>query len=173
MRCSGSSRLFSKLGRAYSFSIALSMAARSSNGQLSGTATRTAHSRGSDESLAHKVRSLKPSPVSSVLAVDTTRRPWYGRKAFGADCRFALDAATEAAVVNPAQSAFYLAQERGLTVRTSNCRISLRRVLNLVHLVSALFDGDAVPVSQYLNQFGFCSFQDLFDPTCLCGCCLQ
>jgi hypothetical protein len=24
-----------------------------------------------------------------------------------------------------------------------------------------------------LNQFGFCSFQDLFDPTCLCGCCLQ
>jgi hypothetical protein len=162
-----------KTWTAYSFSVALAMAAGSSNGQLSATAITTAHSRGIGQSLAHKARFLKPIPISRLLALDTTRRPWHGRKAFGADRQFALDAATKAAVVNSSQRASYLAQEDGLTVRASNCQISFRRVLNLVHWVSALLNGDAVSVSQYLNQLGFCSFEDLFDLACLGGCCLQ
>jgi hypothetical protein len=45
---------------------------------------RTVHSRGADESLAHKVRFLLAVPIGSVLALDTTRRPWHGREPFWA-----------------------------------------------------------------------------------------
>ena len=36
-------------------------------------------------------------------------------------------------------------------------------ILNLIDLIGALLDGDVIPGSQYPNQPGLCSFQDLFD----------
>src|ERR1019366_8158721 len=66
------------------------------------------YSRGMDESLAH-IRLLLPSPIGRFLAPDTTLCPRHGREAFWADRRFALDAASKVAVVNPAQCGFHVA----------------------------------------------------------------
>jgi len=46
-----------------------------------GTRRRTAHSRGLDESLTERFRSLLPIPIGSLLALDTTRRPRHSREA--------------------------------------------------------------------------------------------
>src|ERR1039458_8279590 len=121
---------------------------------------RTTHSRCVD-----KKSCLLPIAIGSALALETTPRPWHGREAFRADRQFALDAASKAAVVNPAQCGFHFAQQGGLAVHVSNRQIPFRRVLNLVHLVRALLDGDAVPVSQYLDQFGLFPFKNLSEPT--------
>src|ERR1022692_1609995 len=120
---------------------------------------RTTHSRGDDKSC------LLPIAIGSALALETTLRPGHGREAFRADRQFALDAASKAAFVNPAQCGFHFAQQGGLAVHVSNRQIPFRRVLNLVHLVRALLDGDAVPVSQYLNQLGRFSVADFSEPT--------
>ena len=124
--------------------------------------------RGIDESLA-SILCLPSIAIGSFLALDTTRRPWHGGEAFWADRLFAVDAGSEAAVVNPPQCGLHLAQQSGLAVYVSDRQIAFRRILNLVHLVRALLDGDAVPVSQYPHQFGLFSFEDLLDPA-FCRC---
>ena len=93
---------------------------------------RTAHSRRIDESLAYGFRSFLPIPVGSVLALDTTRRPWHGSEAFWADRQLALNTDSKAAVVNPTQCGFYLTQQAGLSVHVSHRQISFRRILNPV-----------------------------------------
>src|ERR1017187_4188485 len=122
------------------------------------------YSGGMDETLAH-IRIFLPTPIGSLLAPDTTLCPRHGREAFWADRRLTLDAASKAAVVNPAQRGFHVTQQGGLAVHVANRQVPFRRVLNLVHLVRALFDGDAVPVSQYVNQFGRFPFQNRLEPT--------
>jgi len=125
---------------------------------------RTAPSRGIDENLAHKVRSLLPIAIVSVLTLDTTRRPWHGDEAFWADYQLALNAGSKAAVMNPSQCGFHTTQQVGITVHVSNRQISLGRILNLIHLIRAFLDGDAVSRSQSLNEFGLFSFEDLPEP---------
>ena len=88
-------------------------------------------------------------PVGSFLALNTARCPWHGGEALRADRLFAVDASSESAVVNPPQCGLYLAQQCGLAVHVADRQIPFRRILNLVHLVRALLDGDAVPGSQY------------------------
>ena len=121
-------------------------------------------SRRIDESPAEDSVLFLPIPIGSLLALDTTRRPWHGREAFWADRRFALNAGSKAAVANPSQCGFHVTQQAGLAVHVSHRQISFRRILNLIHLVRALLDGDAVPLAQYPNQFGRFSFQDLLEP---------
>src|ERR1022692_2371025 len=130
------------------------------------------YSRGMDESLAHS-RFLLPAPIGSLLAPDTTLCPRHGRQAFWADRRLALNAFSKTALVHPAQCGFHVTQQAGLAVHVPNRQISFRRVLNLVHLVRALLDGDAVPVLQYVNQFGLFPFQNRLEPTQADICCLH
>ena len=58
----------------------------------------------------------------------------------------------------------YVTQERGVTVHVSNRHVSFRRILNFIHLVRALLDRDAVPLSQYLSQLGLFPFENLWNP---------
>src|SRR5271157_212813 len=121
-------RLFSRLGPTFPFFVA------------------TGQSGGIAETLAERFASLPPVPIGSLLAPDAKRRPGQGREASWADRRLALHAGSKAAVVDPSQRGFYLAQQVGLTVHVANRQFPLRRVLNLVHLVRAFLDGDAVPL---------------------------
>jgi hypothetical protein len=130
-------------------------------------------SRCMEESRAEGIRSLLTIPIDSLLALDTTSRPWHGRKAFWADVRFAFQACSKVAFLNPAQRVFYVTQQIGLAVDVANRQISFRGELNLIHLVRALLDCDSVPLSQYLNQLGLFSFEDLLEPVCLAVCCLH
>src|ERR1039457_4806212 len=122
-------------------------------------------SRRMDESPAGIARSLRFILVESVLALDTTRRPWHGREALGADRRFAVNAGSKAAVGNAPQCGFHVAQQLGLTIHVSNRQIPFRRILNLVHFVGALLDCDAVPLAQHVNQLGLFSLQNILEPT--------
>ena len=91
------------------------------------------------------IRLLLTVPIGGLLALDTARRPWHGREAFWADRRVAINANSKAAVVNPSQCGFHLAQQGGIAVHVSNRQISFRRILNLIHLIRALLDGDVRP----------------------------
>src|ERR1039457_1554190 len=102
-------------------------------------------SRRINETLAKGFGSLLPVPIGSFLALDTALRPWQGCEASWADCRFALGAKSKAAAVHTPQCSFYLTHQVGLAVHVSNRQFPLRCELNLVHLVRALLDGDAVP----------------------------
>ena len=66
--------------------------------------------------------------------------------------------------MNPPQRGFHAAEQDGLTIYIPYRQIPLRGVLYFVHLVRALLNCDAVPPSQYLNQLGLFSFEDLFNP---------
>jgi hypothetical protein len=83
------------------------------------------HLRGLEES--ERVLSVEPVLIDSLLALNTTRRPWHGRYAFRADCRFALDADSKAALVNPPQRGYYLTQQDRLTVHLVDRQISFGR----------------------------------------------
>ena len=58
-------------------------------------------------------------------------------------------------------------------VDVSNDQISFRRMLTLIHLVRALLDCDAVPLSQDANQFGFFALKDLLERAHLGKCCVH
>jgi len=111
--------------------------------------------------------------VGSFLAPDTTQGPWYGGEAFGADGRIAIEAGSEATAVDALQRGPHLTQQRGVAVDVSECQIALRRVLNLVHLVGTLFDGDAIALLQYLRQFRYFSVKNLLYPAQIAGCCIH
>jgi hypothetical protein len=134
----------------------------SSNGEP--TSQQSCDLRSTDERLTHSARPHLPIPIGSLLALDTTRRPRHGREAFWVDLRFALNTGSKAAVLDSSQCSFDLTQPAGLAIHVPNRQISFRRILNLIHLVRALLDSDAIPLSQYLNQFGPFSFQDLLNP---------
>src|SRR5512146_3180833 len=120
----------------------------------------TSGSRGIDEKLAH-IRCLPSVPIGSVLALDTTRRPWHGRDTFGAYLRLAINANSKAAVLNPSQCGFHLAQQGGLAVHVTNRQIAFRRILDLIHLIRALLDGDISALSPHPRQIRLFSFEDL------------
>src|ERR1017187_9412285 len=128
---------------------------------LPGRLSLSAHSRGLGTAVAQEVRSLLTVLVRGLLAPDTKPRPWHSREAFGADRRFALQAGSKAALVNSAQGCSYFTQQDSFTVNVADRQITLRSILNLVHLVCALLDGDTVPVSQYQSQFDRSLFEDL------------
>jgi hypothetical protein len=90
-------------------------------------------------------------PIGSLLALDTETCPWHRCETFRADRRVALHACPKAAIVYPAQCTLHVTQQTGLAVYVSNREISLRGILNLIHLVSALLDRDSVPASQHAN----------------------
>src|SRR5208283_5365031 len=129
----------------------------------------TTRLRSIDEGLAN-IFWLLSFAVGGFLALDTTRRPWYSGEAFWAYRRFALKAASKTAVVNSTQGGLHLTQESGLAVYVSHRQISFRRMLNLIHLVRALLDCDAVPLTQHVNQFGLLFFEDLPDDVQLARC---
>lgn len=134
---------------------------------------RTAHSRGLYESLAERFCCFQLILIGSILALDASRCPWHGREAFGADRPFALDAGSVAALVNPPQCGSYLMQQDGLPVHVLYCQFALRRILDLVHLIRALLDGEAIPLAHYPSQFGFSSYENLLDPACHGKCFLH
>jgi hypothetical protein len=103
--------------------------------------------------------------ISGVLAPDTTRRPWHRREAFWADLQFALDAYSKAAVVNPPQCGPHGSQQIGVEIRAAHRQIPFGRVLNFIHRVRAFLDCDAIPHSQYVNQFHLLLFKDLLKST--------
>ena len=100
-------------------------------------------------------------PVGSLMTLDTTRCPWHGREAFGADCRFAVQTRSKAALEYPMHWLPHVTQEGGVTVHVSNRHVSFGRILNFIHLVRALLDRDAVPLSQYVSQLGLFKFENL------------
>src|ERR1017187_6489672 len=128
------------------------------------------HSRSLKKAIVQEVGSPLPLPIRGLLAPDTKPRPWHRREAFGADRRFALQTGSKAALVNSPQGGSYFTQQDSFTVNVADRQITLRSILNLVHLVRALFDGDTVPVSQYQSQFGLSSFEDLCDAAVLVVC---
>src|ERR1019366_7181103 len=130
----------------------------------------SAHSRSLEKAIAKEVRSFVPLPIRGPLTPDTKPRPWHSREAFGADRRFALQAGSKAALVNSPQGGSNFTQQDSFTVNVADRQIALRSILNLVHLVRALLDGDTVPLSQYQSQFGLSSFEDLFDAAVLVVC---
>src|ERR1700691_5130689 len=130
-------------------------------------------SRGMEDGRAERFRSLLPIPIGSLLAIDTTRCPWHGREPLGTDRRFAFHAGSKLAAVNPAQCVLHVAQQAGFAIHVSNRQISFRRQLNLVHLVRALLDGDAVPLSHYLSQLGLFSFENRLEPVYRAMYCLH
>jgi hypothetical protein len=121
-------------------------------------------SRGTQDSDRDGFLSIPTRLLGSLLTLDTASRPWHGREALGADRRFALHARAEAALVYSAQRVFHITQQVGLAVYVSNRQISLRRILNLIHLVRALLDYDSVPLSHYLSQLGLFSFENRLEP---------
>jgi hypothetical protein len=129
-----------------------------------------ADSRGLEEAVAQEVRSLLPIPIRGLLAPDTKPRPWHSREAFVAGRRFALQAGSKAALVNSPQGGSNFMQQDSFTVNVADRQIALRSILNLVHLVRAILDGDTVPPSQYQSQFGLSSFEDLLDAAVLVVC---
>jgi len=95
------------------------------------------------------------------MALDAPCRPGHGHQALWADLVLALHADSKTAVVNPPQRGSDLAQQRGFPVRVPDRQFAFRRILDLIHLIRVLLDGDTVPGSQYLGQFGRCSFENL------------
>src|SRR5271157_2090256 len=123
-------------------------------------------SRGIGQRFVEGFRSLPPIPIGSLLALDTTRRPWHGCDAFWADRLRALNAGSKAAIAKPPQCGFHLTEQNGLAVHARNRQVSLRRELNLIHLIRALLDCDVVPVSQYPSQLSLFSREHVFEPVC-------
>ena len=106
---------------------------------------------------------LLPIPIGSLLALDATRRPGHGREAFWADRLVALDAVPKLPSWIRRNAAF---TSRSRLESRSTFRIaisSFRRVLNLIYLIRALFDGNVVPVSQYPSELGLFWFEDLLE----------
>ena len=114
-----------------------------------------------EKSRRQRFGSFLAIPVGNLLAVDTARRPWHGREAFGADRRFAVQTRSKAALVYPMQCLPHVTQEGGVPVYVSNRHVSFRRILNFIHLVRALLDRDAFPLSQYVSQLGLFTFENL------------
>ena len=120
--------------------------------------------RGTQESRREGFGTILAPLLGSLLTLDAECCPWHHCEALGADRQFALQTRSEAALLYPAQRVFHVTQQVGLTVYVSNRQVSLRRILNLIHLVRALFNYDAVPPPQYVNQIGFFSFRISWNP---------
>jgi hypothetical protein len=130
-----------------------------------------AHSPCIFKTLAEIRRVPLPKPFGSLLAVDTTERPRHRREPLCVDRRFAVNAGSKAAVVNSSQRCFHIPQQVGATIHVPNRQVSLVSMLNLVHVVRAFLDGDAISRSYYLNELGLLLFECLLEPTYRCGCC--
>jgi len=114
-----------------------------------------------EESRRQRFGSFLATPVGDLLALDTARRPRHRCEALGADRRFALQTRSKAALVYPMQCFPHITQERGVAVHVSNRHISFGRILNFIHLVRALLDRDAFPLSQYVSQLVLFKFENL------------
>src|SRR6478752_5106225 len=126
-------------------------------------------SGGIDDRLTHIPLPLA-NPIGRLLAMDTTAGPRHSREAFWADLPLAVRTGSKAAMVNPLQRGVYLAQQGRLTIHVSSRQFPLLRILNLIHLIRALFDCNAVPVSQCVSQFRLFTLEGLLEPSSLRSC---
>lgn len=130
-------------------------------------------SRGIIESLGDRIRSLLPIPIRNLLALDAPYRPWHGDEALRTYLAFTLRAASKTAVANPSQRGIDLTQQGGVAIHVADRQIPFRRILNLIHLICALLDGDAIPLSQCPNQIRSFSFEDHFEAAGIGRCCVH
>lgn len=113
---------------------------------------------------------LLPLVLGEFLALDAAQRPWHSGEASGANRFLAVEAVSEDALVKPAERRPHLTQQTGLAVYGLNRQIAFRRILNLIHLIGAFLDLNAVPAQQSAGQLGLLSFEDLQDPSLFIGC---
>ena len=101
-------------------------------------------------------------PVGDLLTLDTIAGPGHGVQTLRTDIFFAVQACSEAAIVNSRQRIANAPQQLGLTVEVADGQFPLRRVLDFIQRVGALLNRDSLTVSENFREFSLFHFQDFF-----------